>query len=143
MRASDVERSGIVRVFGVSRRDDVGADVAGGASFVDNRDILLDWKEVSRFRLSYSSTLRFRTVDNLTSGDGQSPKSDPWQAMTYHPQKGNTLSRPGLVGHAGITFIRLYGYCRKQNIHFPQALHDNQIDHADNASYLDLESSSL
>jgi hypothetical protein len=42
MRASDVERSGIVGVFGVSRRGDVGVDVAGGASFVDNRDILLD-----------------------------------------------------------------------------------------------------
>jgi hypothetical protein len=32
------------------------------------------------------------------------------------------------------------GYCRKQNIHFPQALHDNQIDYADNASYMELES---
>jgi len=29
----------------VSRRGDVGADVAGGASFVDNGDILLDWRK--------------------------------------------------------------------------------------------------
>ena len=65
MRASDVERSGIVRVFGVSRCGDVGADVAGGASFVDNRDILFDRMEVGRFRPSYSSILRLRTVDNI------------------------------------------------------------------------------
>ena len=64
MRAAGVERSGIVGVLGVSRRDDIAAGVAGGASFVDDRDILLDWRKVGRFRPSYSSTLRSRTVHN-------------------------------------------------------------------------------
>ena len=121
MRASDVERSGIVRVFGVSRRGDVDVDVAGGASFVDNKDILLDWKEVGRFRPSYSSTLRLRTVDNirlLISGDGQSRKSDPWQDISNHPEKGNTLSRSGIVGHAGITFISLMGIAESRTFTF-------------------------
>ena len=64
MRAAADGRSGIVGVLGVSRRDDVAADVAGGASFVDNRDILLDRRIVGCFRPPYSSTLRSRTVDN-------------------------------------------------------------------------------
>jgi hypothetical protein len=41
MRAAEVARSGIMGVFGVSRRDVAGADGAGATSFVDNEDILL------------------------------------------------------------------------------------------------------
>jgi hypothetical protein len=82
----------------VSRRGDVAADVAGGASFVDNRDILLDWRKVGRLRPSYSSTLRSGAVDNnrLHSMRRSILKIRSLTSHELPSSMGNTLSRCGL-----------------------------------------------
>jgi hypothetical protein len=64
MRAAGVEKSGIAGVFGVSRRDDVVANVATGASFVDDRDILFDWRKHRPFQTVLFIYIAFRAVDN-------------------------------------------------------------------------------
>jgi hypothetical protein len=108
MRTAGVERSGIVGVLGVSRRDDIAAGVAGGASFVDDRDILLDWRKVGRFRPSYSSTLRSRTVDNnrLYFLGRPTLKIRSLASHELPSSTGNTLSRSGLAGRrvGAVTF---------------------------------------